>query len=53
VKNIVQHVLHTFKIIAVEKKGIHPVEDGNANNSGCENFHVLSPSAVAKLTAKH
>jgi hypothetical protein len=33
--HVIQHVLHTFKKVTVEKIGVHPEEDGDANNSGC------------------
>ena len=48
---MVQHEEHDFKIPTIKKIGIHPVEDGNANNRGRQNFHVLSPSTIATLAA--
>jgi hypothetical protein len=45
-EQFVQNVMRSFKILTVKKIGIHPVDDGNANNSGGQNFHVLPPAIM-------
>jgi hypothetical protein len=45
-EQFVQNAMRRFKILTIKKIRIHPVENGNANNSGGQNFHVLPPAIM-------
>jgi hypothetical protein len=45
-EQFVQNAMRSFKILTIKKIRIHPVENGNANNSGGQNFHVLPPAIM-------